>query len=75
MNENKLMQQITAIFSIFMVFFYLGAGVFLLFFFKNSYIDKSVLVIMGATFLFYGLYRTYRAYLKIVEVFFTKDGE
>lgn len=75
MNENKLMQQVTAIFSIFMVFFYLGAGVFLLFFFKNSYIDKSVLVIMGVTFTFYGLYRTYRAYLKIVEVFFTKDSE
>lgn len=75
MNENKLMQQITAIFSIFMVFFYLGAGVYLLFYFRNSYIDKSVLVIMGVTFLFYGLYRTYRAYLKIVEVFFTKDSE
>jgi hypothetical protein len=75
MNENKLMQQITAIFSIFMVFFYLGAGIFLLFYFKNSYIDKSVLVIMGVTFLFYGLYRTYRAYLKIIEVFFTKDSD
>jgi hypothetical protein len=75
MNENKLMQQITAIFSIFMVFFYLGAGFYLLLFFKNSYIDKTVLVIMGVTFIFYGLYRTYRAYLKIVEVFFTKDRD
>jgi hypothetical protein len=75
MNENKLMQQVTAIFSVFMVFFYLGVGVYLLFFFDLSYIDKALRIIMGATFLFYGLYRTYRAYVKIVEVFFTKENE
>jgi hypothetical protein len=75
MNENKLMQQITAIFSVFMVFFYLGVGVYLLFYFDLSYIDKALRIIMGATFLFYGLYRMYRAYVKIVEVFFTKDNE
>jgi hypothetical protein len=75
MNENKLMQQITAIFSVFMVFFYLGVGVYLLFYFDLSYIDKALRIIMGSTFLFYGLYRLYRAYIKIVEVFFTKDNE
>ena len=73
MNENRIMQQFTAIFSIFMVFFYLGVGIFLIFFYKFSYIDKALKVIMGSTFIFYGIYRAYRAYLKIVEVFFTKD--
>jgi hypothetical protein len=75
MNENRLMQQVIAIFSIFMVFFYLGVGSFLVFFSNFSYLDKSIRVIMGSTFIFYGLYRAYRAYIKIVEVFFTKDQD
>jgi hypothetical protein len=73
MNENRIIQQVTAIFSIFMVFFYLGVGSYLIFFANLSYLDKAVLVIMGSTFIFYGLYRAYRAYIKIVEVFFTED--
>jgi hypothetical protein len=72
MDGNRLMQQVVAIFSIFMVFFYLGVGTYLIFYLKNSTLDKSIMVIMGSTFLFYGLYRAYRTYVKIVEVFFTK---
>jgi hypothetical protein len=75
MNENKIMQQVTAIFSTFMVFFYLGVGSYFLFYSDLSYLDKSIRVIMGSTFIFYGLYRAYRAYVKIVELFFTKDKE
>jgi len=75
MNENKIMQQITAIFSSFMVLFYLGVGIYLAFFYDISYIDKAVLVIMGTVFIFDGLFRAYRAYVKIVEVFFTKDSD
>jgi hypothetical protein len=75
MNENRLMQQVTAIFSIFMVVFYLSAGIYLLFFFDSGNLNRPVIVIMGITFIFYGLYRTFRAYLKIVEVFFTKDKD
>jgi hypothetical protein len=71
MNENRLMQQVTAIFSIFMVFFYLGVGIYFVFFSDTSYLDKSVRVIMGSTFLFYGVYRAYRAYVKIMEAFFS----
>ena len=73
MNENRLMQQVTTIFSTFMVLFYLGVGCYFIFYSDFSYLDKSVRVIMGSTFLFYGLYRAYRSYVKIVEVFFTKD--
>ena len=75
MNGNRLMQQVTAIFSTFMVFFYLGIGIYLAFFFEHSYVDKPVRVIMGSTFMFYGLYRAYRAYVKIVEVFFTRGND
>jgi succinate dehydrogenase hydrophobic anchor subunit len=75
MTENRLMQQVTAIFSIFMVFFYLGVGCYFVFFSDRSYLDKSVRIIMGSTFIFYGLYRAYRAYVKIVEAFFTSDKD
>jgi hypothetical protein len=75
MKENKVMQQVTAIFSIFMVVFYLGIGSYFLFYSNLSYLDKSIRVIMGSTFIFYGLYRAYRSYVKIVELFFTKDKE
>jgi len=75
MKENRLMQQVTAIFSIFMVFFYLGVGCYFVFFSDLSYLDKSVRVIMGSTFLFYGVYRAYRAYVKIAEAFFSGDQD
>jgi hypothetical protein len=75
MNENRLMGQVTAIFSIFMVVFYLGVGCYFIFFTTLSYLDKPVLVIVGSAFIFYGLFRAYRAYVKILEVFFTKDKD
>jgi len=75
MNENRLMQQVTAIFSIFMVLFYITAGTYLLFFFDSGNLNRPVIVIMGSTFIFYGIYRAYRAWVKITEVFFTKDKD
>jgi hypothetical protein len=75
MNESRMMQQVLAIFSIFMVFFYLGAGGYLVFYSNMSYLDKPVRVIIGSAFIIYGLYRAYRSYIKIVEVFFTKDND
>jgi hypothetical protein len=75
MDGNKMMKQVTAIFSTFMVFFYFGIGIFLIFYSDQSYIAKPVRVILGSSFLFYGLFRAFRAYIKIVEAFFTKDSE
>jgi hypothetical protein len=75
MDGNRVIQQVTTIFTSFMVLFYLGAGIYLIFYFDMSSLDKSLRVILGSSFLFYGLYRAYRAYVKIVEVFFTKDKD
>jgi Na+/phosphate symporter len=75
MDGNRLMQQVVAIFSIFMVLFYLGVGYYFVFLSNLSYLDKAVRVIMGSAFIFYGLYRAYTTYVKIVEVFFTKDKD
>ncbi len=69
------MQQVLAIFSIFMVLFYLGVGYYFVFLSNLSYLDKAVRVIIGSAFIFYGLYRAYSTYVKIVEVFFTKDSD
>jgi Na+/phosphate symporter len=75
MNESRIMRQITAIFSIFLVILYMGAGIFFIFYSDKSYLDKPVRVIAGIAFIFYGLYRAYRTYISIVEAFFTKDDE
>jgi len=75
MDGNRLMKQVTAIFSFFMVFFYLGVGIFFIFYSNLSYIDKPVRVIMGSALIFYGIYRAFRAYFSIVEAFFTKDKD
>jgi hypothetical protein len=73
MSENRIMQQVTTIFSVFMVFFYIGVGIFLIFYMERTIVDKPVRVILGSTFLLYGFFRAFRAYMKIVEVFFKKD--
>jgi hypothetical protein len=73
---NKILKQFHALFGIFMVFFYLGIGIFLLFFTEKYFnIDKAIRIIIGSTFLFLGTYRIYVTYNQIVEAFFTKDQE
>jgi len=75
MNSNKILQQFHSVFGIFMVVFYIGVGIFLLFFAKMFTIDKAIRVIIGSTFIFYGTYRIYVTYKQIKEAFFTKDGD
>jgi hypothetical protein len=75
MNESRIMQQITAIFSVFMVLFYIGIGSFFVFYFKNSFVDRAVIVIMGSTFFFYGIYRAFRSYIQIKSIFFSKNED
>jgi hypothetical protein len=73
MDGNKIMKQFTTIFSVFMVFFYLTVGIYLIFFFKNSTLNRAVLGIIGSTFILYGIYRATRTYREIIDVFFRKD--
>lgn len=73
MQENRIMNQINAIFGAFMVVFYLGIGIYLMFF--VDYIDKVIRNIMGVTFLFYGIYRTFRTFSQVREVFFRQKNK
>jgi hypothetical protein len=76
MNNNKILQQFHAMFGIFMVVFYLGVGIFLLFFAQKVFnINKAVTGLMGGTFLLYGLYRIYVTYNQIKEAFFSKRND
>ncbi len=76
MNGNRIMQQFHAMFGIFMVVFYIGIGVFMLFYADRMFvIDKAIRVIMGSSFLFFGIYRIFVSYKQIREAFFTKNSE
>ncbi|MGD0342441.1 MAG: hypothetical protein ABSA76_12125, partial [Bacteroidales bacterium] len=67
--------QFHAMFGVFMVVFYLGFGIFFLFFAKMFNIDRAIKVIMGSTFIFYGIFRITVTYKQIVKAFFTSEDE
>lgn len=70
-----MMDQLGVIFGVFMVFFYLGVGIYLIFFFNYTTMDKALRVILGSSFLFYGVYRAFRTYTKISELFFSHENK
>jgi len=72
MNENRLMNQVSAVFGIFMTVFYIGIGLYIATT-DDLTLDKPVLVIFGVTFALYGVYRGFRSFQKIREAFFRKD--
>jgi uncharacterized membrane protein len=74
MNESRLMKQVGAIFGAFMTIFYVGIGLYL--FLPNIYwIDKFLRILVGSTFILYGIYRAFRTYQKIIEAFFSEDKD
>jgi hypothetical protein len=78
MKENKLKEQVLAMFDIFMTLFYLCAGSYFLFAKRLSLTqdptyNRFFLVLVGSTFIINGIYRGYKTYVKIVELFFTRD--
>jgi len=75
MNDNKILQQMSSIFSIFMVIFYIGVGLFLIFFFDQSIIDKPTRVIIGSAFMIYGTFRAFKTFFQIKELFFNTETE
>jgi hypothetical protein len=73
MNSNKLHAQIMTMFGGLMSFFYGGVGLYIILSPDLINIDKVLRIIFGSSMILYGLYRLYRTYVKIIEVFFTKD--
>jgi hypothetical protein len=76
MNNNKILLQFHAMFGVFMAMFYIGGGIFFMFFADRYFnANKAIWGITGGTFLLYGAYRIYVSYKQIVAAFFTKDRE
>lgn len=73
MNSDKLYNQIMTMFGALMSFFYIGLGLYVILSPDLDYIEKPLRVIFGSALNLYGIYRLYRTYVKIVELFFTKD--
>jgi hypothetical protein len=74
MNSNKMYNQIMTLFGGLMSLFYGGIGLYIIFSPHLFNIDKALLVIFGSSLILYGLYRLYRTYQKIVELFFSDDN-
>jgi len=73
MDNNKILQQMSSIFSIFMVVFYLGVGSFMVFDKRYLVLDKAVRIIIGTSFIIYGIFRAFRTYIQIKEAFFNNE--
>jgi len=76
MDSNKISKQFHAMFGIFMVAFYIGFGIFFLFFTEKLFvIDKAIRGIMGFTFLLFGCFRIFMTYKQIKDTFFSKKDD
>lgn len=76
MDNNRIIQQIHAMFGIFMVLFYLGGGIFFLFYADRFFdMNKALFGLFGATFLLYGIYRIFTTYKQITNAFFKRDKD
>jgi hypothetical protein len=68
MNDNRIMQQVSAIFGIFMVLFYITAGIYLIFFFEST-LNSALIGFFGSVLILYGIFRGYTTVNNIVRLF------
>ncbi len=74
MNQQRMMDQITAVFGVFMTFFYIGVGLYIALIVRLN-MDNFLKYLVGFTFTFYGIYRGIRTYQKIRDSFFRKESD
>lgn len=76
MDSNRIVQQFHAIFEVFMVFFYLGTAIFLLFYADRWFsIDPALEIIISVAFFIFGITRSIQTYKNIKRLFFTKETD
>jgi len=75
MEENRMLHQMQAVIRFFMALFYLGAGIFMIFFTENFQINSALLQLVGGIFLLYGIYRIYKSVTSIYRLFFSRDTD
>jgi hypothetical protein len=70
-----MMDQVTAVFGIFMTAFYIGIGIYLAFYVRLN-IDTAIKNLVAYPFILIGIYRGFRTYQKLRDLFFRKhDNE
>ena len=69
-----MMDQVTAVFGIFMTAFYIGVGIYMAFYAKLN-IDVAIKNLVAYPFMLFGIYRGFRTYQKIRDLFFKKAGD
>ncbi|MHC1703148.1 MAG: hypothetical protein AB9846_04505 [Tenuifilaceae bacterium] len=71
MSTNRWYSQFMILFGAIMTFFYIGVGLYFILSTDLTNIDKFIRYLVGGTFVFYGLFRLYRTFVKIKEEFFS----
>jgi hypothetical protein len=75
MNQQRMMDQVTAVFGLFMTVFYIGVGLYLMINSKNFNLDKTLLNIVGVAFIIIGTFRGFRTFQKLREAFFNNKRD
>lgn len=76
MTPSKFSQQFHAIFGYFMVLFYIGVALFLIFYADKWFnIDPAMTGIISVAFIIYGLYRLYVSVRDFKKLFLSKDDD
>jgi len=71
MSANRWYSQFMILFGAIMTFFYIGVGLYFILSTDLTNIDKFIRYLVGGTFVFYGVFRLYRTYIKVKEEFFS----
>jgi hypothetical protein len=74
MNSQRMMDQVAAVFGIFMTAFYIGVGIYLAFYAKLN-IDVAIKNLVAYPFMLFGIYRGFRTWQKIRDLFFRKSDD
>lgn len=56
-----------------MTLFYIGVGLYFILSPDLTHIESFIRYLVGGIFVFYGIYRAFKVFEKVKEVFFTKD--
>lgn len=75
MDNNIVVKQVQAVFRFLMSLFYIGAGIFLIFFADNFEIDKAFRNLIGIPFLLYGTYRVYTSLVSLYKLIIKREDD
>ncbi len=73
MSMNNWYGQFMIMFGAIMTLFYIGVGLYFILSPDLIHIESFIRYLVGGIFVLYGIYRAFKVYEKVKEVFFTKN--